>query len=71
MPRSLWASLLLSLILHLTALFLVDRLFLAEREVRAFRARLATAPRFVPQYQKLISYDFVLYHLCSLVLSTI
>ena len=46
MPRRFWASLILSLLLHFAGLVLVDRLFLAEREVRAFRARLAAAPRF-------------------------
>ena len=46
MPRRFWASLILSLLLHFAGLVLVARLFLAEREVRAFRARLAAAPRF-------------------------
>ena len=46
MPRRLWASLLLSLLLHFVGLIVVDRSFLADRELRAFRARLVAAPRF-------------------------
>lgn len=54
MSKPVWASLLFSLLLHLTALLLVDHLLLAEQEVGVFRARLATAPRFVQQ-QKLVT----------------
>ena len=54
MSRLVWASISLSLILHVSVLLLVDHLFLEEREVSVFRARLASAPRFVQQ-QKLVA----------------
>ena len=54
MSRLVWASISLSLILHISVLLLVDHLFLEEREVSVFRARLASAPRFVQQ-QKLVA----------------
>ena len=52
MSRSASTSIVFSLILHFAVLLLVDYLFLAEREVSVFRARLVTTPRFV-QEQKL------------------
>ena len=54
MPRPIWTSVVLSLILHLSALLLVDYLFLSEREASVFRARLTSAPRYVQQ-QKLVT----------------
>lgn len=47
MKRRLPFSLLASLVLHLTTLFLADRLWFEEQEMQAYRARLLSAHRFV------------------------